>query len=110
MTMRGATENRNDARFLLFSNAGRAQRWYLAGTLRVDLVSRTPGCLHTSGLSNNYTQGRIARNTELGYDSGLLESVKDARFPLIINKKIPASLSKDGAKVLQNQPILLTKC
>ena len=67
--------------FLLFSNAVRAQRWYLAGTLRVETISRLSGSLLTSKLISAYTQGRIGRNAKLGYNSGFLESVKDARFP-----------------------------
>ena len=41
-------------RFLLFSNAGRAQRWYL--------------------VISAYTQGRVGRNAELGHDSGFLKA------------------------------------
>ena len=61
-------------RFLLFSNAGRAQRWYLAGTMRVETISRLSGSLLTSKLISAYTQGRIGRNAKLGYDSGFLKA------------------------------------
>ena len=67
-------------RFLLFSNAGRAQRRYLAGTLRVETISRLSGSLLTSKLISAYTQGRIGRNAELGYDSGFLEAPKARVF------------------------------
>ena len=94
--------------FVFWRRQGTTQ--VLAGTLRVETISRLSGSLLTSKLISAYTQGRIARNTELIHAGGFLESVKDARFSLIINKKITASLSKDGAKVLLNQPFLLTKC
>ena len=61
-------------RFLLFSNAGRAQRWYLAGTMRVETISRLSGSLLTSKLISAYTQGRVGRNAELGHDSGFLKA------------------------------------
>ena len=64
----------NNKCFLLFSNAGRAQRRYLAVICGWKRLVGYLGVHSQVKLIKAYTQGRIARDTKLGYDSGFLKA------------------------------------